>query len=310
VTLLGITGTSVQAQQTFGKYFTETGHNVVGEFWSFYQSVPDADVIFGYPITDAFVTAFPAGLEVQYFQRARFEYHPELSEGQRVQLTPLGAYLYQAGAPSFDLNIPGACQSFPTGYAVCYDFLTFFEQHSGAARFGNPISAFEFLSDGRIVQHFERARFEWHPELERGQNILLADLGSIYFSTIGEEPARLTRVLPIEGIIVESPQWATSIRTLAFVRKAVTLPTDTQDIYVIVLDQAYTPVPNATGFVIVHQPVGGDQAFPVTTDANGIGFVRDVTFSNQPPGSLVELYVEMRLGDLKDSTMTSFRIWR
>jgi hypothetical protein len=112
-----------------------------------------------------------------------------------------------------------------------------------------------------------------------------------------------------EGIIVESPQWATSIRTLAFVRKAVTLPTDTQDVFVIVQDQAYAPVPNATGFIIVHQPVGGDQTFAVATDINGIGVVHNVTFTNQPPGSLVELFVEMRLGDLKDSTMTSFRIW-
>ena len=41
-----------------------------------------------------------------------------------------------------------------------------------------------------------------------------------------------------------------------------------------------------------------------------IQIVRNVTFSNQPPGSLVELYVEMRLGELKDSTLTSFRIGR
>jgi hypothetical protein len=41
-----------------------------------------------------------------------------------------------------------------------------------------------------------------------------------------------------------------------------------------------------------------------------IQVVHNVTFSNQPPGSLVKLYVEMRLGELKDSTLTSFRIWR
>ena len=41
-----------------------------------------------------------------------------------------------------------------------------------------------------------------------------------------------------------------------------------------------------------------------------IQIVRNVTFSNQPPGRLVELYLEMRLGELKDSTLTSFRIWR
>ena len=66
ISLLGITASSVQAQQMFGKYSTETGHNVVGEFWNAYQSTPDAEVLFGYPITDQFVAAFPAGLEVQY----------------------------------------------------------------------------------------------------------------------------------------------------------------------------------------------------------------------------------------------------
>ena len=41
-----------------------------------------------------------------------------------------------------------------------------------------------------------------------------------------------------------------------------------------------------------------------------IQIVRNVPFSNQPHGSLVELYVEMCLGELKDSTLTSFRIGR
>ena len=31
ISLLGTTASSVQAQQMFGKYFTETGHNVVEE---------------------------------------------------------------------------------------------------------------------------------------------------------------------------------------------------------------------------------------------------------------------------------------
>lgn len=307
--LLGITGTSARAQQAFGKYFTETGHNVVGDFWTFYQGVADAAVVFGYPITDQFVTAFPPGLQVQYFQRARFEYHPELPEGQRVQLTPLGTVLYKAGAPAMNLNTPGACRSFPTNYAVCFSFLDYFDQHSGAARFGNPVSAIEFRPDGRVVQYFERARFEWHPELASGQNILLADLGMIYFATLGEDPARLRRFPPLDGIIVESPQ-VTAIRALAFVGKAFTLPADTQDVYIIVLDQAHAPVSNVTGFIIVHPPAGGDQTFRVTTDAKGIGVVRGVTFSGQTPGSLIEVYVEMNLGNLKASTITSFRIWR
>ncbi len=47
--------------------------------------------VYGYPITEQFVGR--EGRLVQYFQRARFELHPELTAGLRVQLTPLGRAL-------------------------------------------------------------------------------------------------------------------------------------------------------------------------------------------------------------------------
>src|SRR5262245_52283031 len=42
-------------------------------------------------------------------------------------------------------------------------FLEFWREHGGQLIFGYPISE-EIVEDGRIVQYFERARFEYHPE--------------------------------------------------------------------------------------------------------------------------------------------------
>lgn len=296
-----------KAQQTIGYYFSQTGHNVTGEFWTFYQSVPDAAVVFGMPITEQFTSADGSGLTVQYFEKARFELHPDQPEGQRVVLTPLGTDLHQKGLPSINQTTPGACQTF-NGFGVCYEFLTFFEQHGGLSRFGYPISAFEFQPDGRIVQYFERARFEWHPELPAGQDVTLADFGRIYFDA-HEDPALLESSQPFNDIPVQGTA-PISIQALAFVNKSVTLSTDTQTVYVIVLDQTLTPVPGATGTVTVQLPTGQPLVYPITTDVNGIGVVASIPFSDQVPGSQVIVNVEMYCQGLTSNTVTSFRIWQ
>ena len=51
--------------------------------------------------------------------------------------------------------------------------------------FGYPISG-EITENGRTVQYFERARFEWHPE-NKGTpyEVLLGHLGNQVLSTSG-----------------------------------------------------------------------------------------------------------------------------
>lgn len=306
--LLAVTGRETRAWQAGGRYFPETGHNVTGEFWTFYQSIPNASLVFGYPLTEAFVTNFPPGLTVQYFQRARFELRADLPAGQRVQLTALGSLLYKPGLPALDYFVPGACRAFITGFSVCYDFLTFFDAQGGLERFGNPISAIEFQPDGRILQHFERARFEWHPERPRGQNIVLADLGAIYFYQVGEDPARAARAAPFDGII--QGQAVLELRVLVFVGKAVTGPDDMQKVYVIVQDQTRAPVSGASGTVTVDLPAAPDLVYPVTTDANGIAIVAGIPLQGLPPGSLIPVEATMRYAGQTASARTSFRIWR
>src|ERR687887_1601928 len=77
-----------RAQSADVQYFPETGHYIKGDFLHFYKSVADPKLLFGYPITEQMTSR--DGKTVQYFQRARFELHTDLSENQRIQLTSLG----------------------------------------------------------------------------------------------------------------------------------------------------------------------------------------------------------------------------
>jgi hypothetical protein len=55
--------------------------------------------VYGYPISEAFTEVSPTDGKpylVQYFERNRLEYHPELSEEYRVSLGLLGVQVLQA----------------------------------------------------------------------------------------------------------------------------------------------------------------------------------------------------------------------
>lgn len=78
------------------RYFPETEHAVGGAFLAFYDRYGGLDT-FGYPISEEFDEVLPDGVtyRVQYFERARFEYHPALAGTENeVQLGLLGRALY------------------------------------------------------------------------------------------------------------------------------------------------------------------------------------------------------------------------
>lgn len=287
------------AQAGDNRFFSETGHNLSGEFLKYYQGIPGADVIFGYPITEAFTDA-NSGRLIQYFTRARFEYYPENAEGQRVKLSSLGEYLYVPG-PAINVFTPFGCRSFSNGKYVCYAFLEFFEKNGGEAVFGLPVSGFEILN-GRIVQHFQRARFDWYPEYPEGQKVALADLGRIYFDFVKEDPARLSPVASNEAAQV------ISLQARAFMWKAVTQPDDFQTVYVVVQDQTLSPVKNAFAVVTIYWANGTPQSITLPTNEYGVVIV-PFQVTGQPYGSLILVTVQVLYQDLEASTVTSFRIW-
>lgn len=288
------------AQSVTVQFFPETGHHVRGDFLSFYKGVPNPSLVFGYPITEQITSS--DGKTVQYFQRARFELRTDLPENQRVQLTPVGQALYQP-ASQLKLNNTAGCDPFPTGHAVCFAFLDFFKANGGVAQFGNPISPFEF-QDNLIVQYFERARFEWRADRPEGQRVVLTDLGRYYFDRLGEDPAFLRPVNPLDATI--NP--ILSIKVNAFVAKSLTRPTGQQTVYVIVQSQTLQPIPNATGKVTVYWPDGPPEDYFFTTNNAGLGTVTFI-FSDQKQGELVPIDITVVYQGKGSTTRTSFRIW-
>jgi beta-lactamase class A len=75
-----------------------------------------------------------------------------------------------------------------TRQAVGHDFLKFWQEYGGADTFGLPIAP-ERMSNGRVMQQFERARFEWGPA-SRGvpsgsANVVLGMLGEERAAKLG-----------------------------------------------------------------------------------------------------------------------------
>ncbi len=150
-------------------YFSQTGHNLHGgflDYWRTHGGLP----IFGYPLTEEFTEG---GYTVQYFERNRFEYHPEYAgTPYAVLLGRLGAVVtagrvFPGIAPFPDR--PGHIYLAATQHSLNSAFLSYWQAHGGLAQFGYPISeemAEVSPTDGKTytVQYFERARFEYHPE--------------------------------------------------------------------------------------------------------------------------------------------------
>lgn len=303
IILAGMVSGFAAAQSDDELFFPETGHRVSGEFLDKYTSVADSRALFGLPISDAFMDE-EIGLKVQYFEKTRFELHPEAPPDLRVQLTPIGEYLYDPGEPlAIPPNFPSCRYFTETEHKVCYAFLDFFEANGDIPQFGYPISGLE-IHDGWISQYFQRARLEWHPERPAGEQVILTDLGIRYFQHKGENPALLqpntSDAIPIQSV--------TSLRAHAFVSDPITSPSSEQTIHVIVFDQGFHPVENATVSILLELP----EKAPITIDAqptgtNGLS-IQEFQFEQAKRG-IANMTITVRYNDIQKKTRTSFQIW-
>lgn len=183
------------AQAQAGRVFAETGKTVTGEFLAFYETNGGQE-IFGLPLTEA---SEENGRLVQYFTRARFEAWPENPPAHRVQLGLLGTFLGKV-QPAIQAEVaPGdpARRFFPeTGHVMAFAFKEYWEQKGGLAVFGYPTTE-QLVEEGMIVQYFQRARMEWHPENPAGQQVVLSDLGSQYLAQLGRPVPATTPAAPV-----------------------------------------------------------------------------------------------------------------
>jgi len=160
--------------------------------------------VFGYPITAATMQQTAEGsFLTQYFERNRFELHPEKPRPYDVLLGRLGDdRLKQQGRNWFVFpkgqQTAGCLWFAETGHSVCDQeagtgFKSYWESHGlqdpalngytrSLALFGLPLSeaAVETNAAGATVltQWFERARLEYHPNNPREFRVLLGLLGN------------------------------------------------------------------------------------------------------------------------------------
>jgi lipoprotein-anchoring transpeptidase ErfK/SrfK len=179
-------------------FFPQTGQYLSLGFLTYWQDNGGVTT-FGYPITGEIQQN---GITTQYFERAVFEYHADQPDGQRIQLRRLGAEQAQqlsakmaadqskAADIASRIGLPPPDNTNPfapaekgqdtvdytffdaTQHSIINRFRSFWGMHGGLATFGYPLSEeFTDPTSHLIVQYFERAIFEWHPDDANGNEV-------------------------------------------------------------------------------------------------------------------------------------------
>jgi hypothetical protein len=185
--------------------FPQTGYTVSDEhgflaYWRKYGGL----AVFGYPISPERQEVNPEDGKtywVQWFERNRFEWHPE-NRGTKyeVLLGLLGKQLTKGRENEIPFKrvspMPNSASLIyfaATGHTLSKGFKTYWEGKGGLEQFGYPLTE-EFSErnpeDGKtyIVQWFERARFEYHPENAAPNDVLLGLLGKQALNSATIEP--------------------------------------------------------------------------------------------------------------------------
>jgi len=261
---------SVFAKQSKKQCFTEVDYCIEGrllEYWLQNGGLP----VFGYPISPQFEDRIEREtVQVQWFERARLELHPQGLPPYDVLLGRLGVEVLKNYGddwkPSDSPQKKAGCRFFvETGYNICGKFLRAWREYGleldgiagkseveNLALFGYPISEprFERLGDGKLylVQWFERTRFEEH-----GGEIYPYD---VLFGLLGSE--LLANEVPTPTISVAPTASLTPISTLTPTRRPrprpsevpESTPTSTSIPYPQPPNPALTPLPTRIPYPI------------------------------------------------------------
>jgi peptide/nickel transport system substrate-binding protein len=211
VSILPAASTGAYAQGNTRKI---NNFDVAGRFleeWNKPGSEQNSVYVNGLPITarrPEISTEDGKSYDTQWFERAKFEAHPENRAPYDVLFGRLGANLAAgrgsidpatnrvrnpADAPFVKVDRPADISAtkvwFPeTGHTVSGKILEYWNRYGGVAQFGFPLSEpFKEISptDGKTydVQYFERNRFELHPEKAAPYEVELGLLGVQQFKT-------------------------------------------------------------------------------------------------------------------------------
>jgi hypothetical protein len=293
--------------QSGGRYYPETGHTVDPYFLPTFNGLGGLDIL-GYPITDAFIDPV-TGLLIQYFQNSRLELYPVRTDGVwNVRLSPLGEILggWQTVPEGSSLPVgtkPGCKYFKASDHWVCHAFREYFESHGGQERFGFPISEFT-LENGRLVQHFQNFRLDWHPEGSTGTQVRVAPLGLLHFEQMGYDRALRRPQAPNSTFRYQTLQ----LHVKSSVEAAVVGPNDPVYISVQVRDQQHHPVRGAAVVLTAHFTEDDFIQLMPVTDPAGISKIA-LENHDQPPGNVVNLEFWVVYGEIQATTRDSYRVW-
>jgi hypothetical protein len=285
------------------EYFDEAGYVVKGKFLRFFKEHGGL-LVFGYPISPAVTDR---DYSFQYFQNGRLEMDAEGT----INLSLLPNELSQRRTNAIpESETPAGGRYFPTtGHSLERAFLDFYLEHGGHDLFGYPIT--ELINENdRLVQYFERAVFEWHPQLPNGQRVQLRRIGEIYLQTDG---------LDMAAYYVDDTDYPiTRIDVSACVLEPMVGQEDEmQTIYVHAYDQLGKPVESVVvqAFILWPNVNNEIQLLPTqSTDEHGAVVISfPVTaLSEVAPlsvGDTVPIKIQANLDPLGDQTATAFRVW-
>jgi hypothetical protein len=167
--------------------FRETGYCINASFRRFWEQNGGLR-IFGFPIQPQIATTINGRAATsQLFERSRFEQYvdvrnaPVMLANIGVEALELQGIYWPDFAPTYDPDAVarGDCRYYgATNHAICYGFRQFYDRNNGTFLFGNPLSD-EIVEGDRVIQWFERARFEYYPYDARSRyGVLLGLLGS------------------------------------------------------------------------------------------------------------------------------------
>jgi hypothetical protein len=310
VIVLGSTNLVAWAQEDSWVYFPETGHTLRTPFLEYFKDT-GALARYGYPITEGYVDPHTR-LMVQYFQKARLEWHPANPDPYKIQLGLLALELGKSIPPIPVKDIPPvadpSCAYFPeTGHTICYKFLDYWRKAGGLDMFGYPITEY-VVENGVIVQYFQRAKMEWQPSKPLGQQIQLAPIGELYAKS-GAVPPELLAPQPPPSDVPQRLAGPTSIHARSSVLNGFVTPGGIQSAYVLVVDQLGRPVNAAAVSLVVHLPTG-DVTYQLSpTDKQGVT-IQAFDAGTAAPGAIIYLEFIVTYPGLKPvSNPTSYVIW-
>ncbi len=310
------------SETPFCAFMPETGHNVHGVFLVFYRARNGAEN-FGAPLTEAF---WEKDRIVQYFERARLEFHPENPEPYRVQLGLLGEQYNITDLPMKSQAIPPAnnpnFRYFPdSGQMISFAIKEYFDKSGGIDILGYPVSGLRFES-GSFVQYFQRQRVIWNPAEAGANKVRPSPVGRValdrnyaadfkwrarmpndWCGTVPKEPTPTS--VPF---VIPTPSGGNAALSLQVrVRFRQTGVTGPQYVDVTVEDQNGKRMSNVALYSVVYL-ANGERHFPLlATNASGnstFGF----EIGNQPTNSTVTVEVNAFSGSLTARARDSFTV--